>query len=105
MIPITHWSEGVFDLLGVPCSTTTTNTVVGSGTEGGVEETGGGEGEGEDGVLGNGKAPFGVEVDEEEEVGVVGASGLVDMVTYNSLTVDPINGEHKTRITIPSLFS
>lgn len=56
--------------------------------------------------VGNGKAPFGSkgegevrkEVQEEEvvggqSVGNVGMVEMVEMVTYNSLTVDPILGK------------
>lgn len=52
--------------------------------------------------VGNGKAPFGNEVQNEvhkevqEEEGVVmgkGTGGSVEMVTYNSLTVDPVLGK------------
>jgi hypothetical protein len=51
--------------------------------------------------VGNGKAPFGHEGEEEvkkevqeedQEVGK-GKWGSVEMVTYNSLTVDPVLGE------------
>ena len=38
--------------------------------------------------MGNGKAPFGADEDRQ--------SGLVDMVTYNSLTVDPVNGQSQS---------
>lgn len=69
MIPISHRSTSIFDLL--PPSP------LGVKSFDSVEEQDG---------LGNGKAPFGREDDVEQ-------GETVDMVTYNSLTVDPVQGQ------------
>ena len=69
MIPISHRSTSIFDLLPPsPLGVKSSESLD--------------EGDG----LGNGKAPFG-----REDNGKQGER--VDMVTYNSLTVDPVQGQ------------
>lgn len=63
--------------------------------------------------VGNGKAPFGnageeeihKEVQGEEAVGSgKGKGGMVGMVTYNSLTVDPVLGKLSAILPVLDLF-
>jgi hypothetical protein len=86
VIPIAHSGKGIFDLLP-----TASSTIVS------ISETSGD-------VIGNGKAPFESLLENRARDGRV-QGGSVDMVTYNSLTVDDEDGTSSLLSSMPPRYN